>query len=281
MKKGIKRSVTSWPPEQEHNAEVRERQVTNLLASSSNAHQSPSLLFEPDSLPVSDRARMRLVQRARLVTYASLIFTLAGGLAGIMASLALDSAAVLGYALESFVDVWSSILVLWRFWDDRSTDVSGMALQREKFASFGISLSFLGISFVVGKEAIGHIQRREGPEEAALLLGIAMASVIVLSILCGLKLDLSRKLRSESLRKDAVTSGAVAVLSAAICISTLFYRLNRNLWWFDSVVALCISLALFCSGLWPLVSVQWWSKSFWAPMTDASLLLDRAECGSN
>lgn len=76
-----------------------------------------------------------------------------------------------------------------------------------------------------------------------------------------------------------MTSGAVAVLSAAICVSTLFYRLNSTLWWFDSVVALCISMALFCGGLWPLVSVQWWSKSFWAPITDASLLLDRAECG--
>lgn len=38
---------------------------------------------------------MRLVQRARLVTYASLMFTLAGGLAGIMASLALDRCAAL------------------------------------------------------------------------------------------------------------------------------------------------------------------------------------------
>ena len=83
------------------------------------------------------------------------------------------------------------------------------------------------------------------------------------------------------MRKDAFTSGAVAVLSAAICMSTLFYRLNRSLWWFDSVVALCISLALFCGGIWPLVSVRWWSKAFWAPMTDASLLLDRAECGAN
>ncbi len=54
-----------------------------------------------------------------------------------------------------------------------------------------VAVQFLGISFVVGKEAVGHLQRREGPEEAALLLGIAMASVIVLSILCGLKLDLS------------------------------------------------------------------------------------------
>lgn len=58
-------------------------------------------------------------------------------------------------------------------------------------ANLDVAAQFLGISFVVGKEAIGHIQRREGPEEAALLLGIAMASVIVLSILCGLKLDLS------------------------------------------------------------------------------------------
>jgi len=52
-------------------------------------------------------------------------------------------------------------------------------------------LQFLGISFVVGKEAIGHIQRREAPEEEGFLLAIAVASVVVLSVLCGLKLDLS------------------------------------------------------------------------------------------
>jgi len=58
----------------------------------------------------------------------------------------MSSAAVLGYALESFVDVWSSLLVLWRFWDDRTTDASGIALQREKFASFAISLSVKGLT---------------------------------------------------------------------------------------------------------------------------------------
>lgn len=57
--------------------------------------------------------------------------------------------------------------------------------------NLNVAVQFLGISYTVGKEAIGHIQRREGPEEAALLLGIAIASVVVLSILCGLKLDLS------------------------------------------------------------------------------------------
>lgn len=49
------------------------------------------------------------------------------------------SAAVLGYALESFVDVWSSVLVLYRFWDDRVEPEA--ARQRERRASFGISLT--------------------------------------------------------------------------------------------------------------------------------------------
>lgn len=55
--------------------------------------------------------------------------------------LSLCSAAVLGYALESFVDVWSSVLVLWRFWGDGSCEAAAAMMRREKYASFGISLS--------------------------------------------------------------------------------------------------------------------------------------------
>lgn len=46
---------------------------------------------------------------------------------------------MLGYSLESFVDVWSSILVLYRFWDDKVE--AEVTRQREKLASFGISLT--------------------------------------------------------------------------------------------------------------------------------------------
>lgn len=53
--------------------------------------------------------------------------------------LRMRSAAVLGYALESFVDVWSSILVLYRFWDDKTE--AEATRHRERLASFGISLT--------------------------------------------------------------------------------------------------------------------------------------------
>ena len=44
---------------------------------------------------------------------------------------------------------------------------------------------------MVGREALGHIRTEQGPEEGGMLLLLAAASVIVLSALCGLKLDLS------------------------------------------------------------------------------------------
>ena len=44
---------------------------------------------------------------------------------------------------------------------------------------------------MVGKEALRHLQAEQGPEEGGMLLLLAAASVIVLSALCGLKLDLS------------------------------------------------------------------------------------------
>ena len=45
---------------------------------------------------------------------------------------------------------------------------------------------------------------------------------------------LQEQLRSESLRKDAVTSGAVAVLSVAILLSSGLHARNAALWWFAS-----------------------------------------------
>lgn len=90
-----------------------------------------------------------------------------------------------------------------------------------------------------------------------------------------LRMPAQRKLRSESLRKDAITSGAVAALSAAMVVSTLMYAADPRLWWFDSCVALGISLALSCAGLWSLASTRWWSAAFWQ---NTAAALDAAPC---
>jgi hypothetical protein len=58
-----------------------------------------------------------------------MLFVLSSIIVALRFVLLVCSAAVLGYALESFVDVWSSVLVLWRFWGDGSHDAAGKARQ--------------------------------------------------------------------------------------------------------------------------------------------------------
>ena len=60
------------------------------------------------------------------------------------------SSALLGYGLESLVDVWSSILVLWRFWDDPEGEGSYFVTtqRRESRASVGIAFTFVVIGYI-------------------------------------------------------------------------------------------------------------------------------------
>lgn len=79
---------------------------------------------------------------------------------------------MLGYALESFVDVWSSILVLWRFWGDGSSEAAAAMMRREKYASFGISLSVSTsvmeyLATLIGKKAVKHIRAQEAARRLA------------------------------------------------------------------------------------------------------------------
>lgn len=63
-----------------------------------------------------------------------------GALKAVAASILTDSAALLAYGLESFVDLGASVLVVWRFWDN-TDEVEGLRanLQREERANVGIA----------------------------------------------------------------------------------------------------------------------------------------------
>ncbi|KAK9827652.1 hypothetical protein WJX81_004004 [Elliptochloris bilobata] len=204
-----------------------------------------AILFDKDSCSEMHLDRALYVRRARLVTYLSLGITLMGGGLGLFLARLLNSAAVLGFALESFVDVWSSVLVLYRFWDDKVE--AEATRQRERLASLGISITFVGIGLLVGAQALANLREQTAPQGGPLLLGMAAVSALALSALCAAKWRLSEQLRSESLRKDAVTSGAVAVLSVAILLSSGLHARNAALWWFDSLVALVVAAARMLS----------------------------------
>jgi hypothetical protein len=54
---------------------------------------------------------------------------------------ACHSAALVAYGLESFVDLWASVLVLWRFWEDEDTE-AGMRKNHDREARADVGIAF-------------------------------------------------------------------------------------------------------------------------------------------
>ena len=101
------------------------------------------------------------------------------------------------------------------------------------------------------------------PKKSEILLAISGTSVIILTWSCCIKWSLSKVLKSTALKKDAITSGAVAIMAATLLVSTTVHKSHPKIWWLDAVVALFVSFILSMLGIKTLVTHNWWSRDFW------------------
>jgi len=223
----------------------------------------------PDIYNEYNEHRNWWTQQAIIISWVSISLTMATGCTGLIYALLFDSMAMLGYGLNSFVDVFSSILVLWRFSQSHRSDqlAADEAYNRrlEKKAGVGISITFVGIALLVGAQASAHLVETQKPTDDEALLILAAASVMVFTVTACIKWFISGQLQSSTLMKDAISSFAVAVLSLGVCISASAYKADHHVWWFDAVVALITSVLLFTYGARTLFchGHHWWQLSWW------------------
>ena len=214
-----------------------------------------------------ERIKRPTTREALLISYVSIALTVLTSVIGLVLALMFKSAATLGYALDSFVDIISSVIVVWRFWGDGSNnprDAARLAL-REKRASVGIAFTFVCLWILVTVTASQHLKAKTGPENAGALLAITAPSVFLLGAIGAGKIHFARCLGSPALKKDGVCSLAASLMSLSIVLSIIIYKSDPMAWWIDAVAAICIALGLGLYGLRTLVKNRWWTREFWEP----------------
>eukprot|EP00658_Telonema_sp_P-2_P034607 TRINITY_DN2524_c0_g2_i2.p1 TRINITY_DN2524_c0_g2~~TRINITY_DN2524_c0_g2_i2.p1 ORF type:complete len:336 (+),score=90.44 TRINITY_DN2524_c0_g2_i2:133-1140(+) len=258
------------------NAEYGNRRLNPM--SKSDAATAEVELRNQD-LPVAsgdDGDNMPTVWRRRAVriSWVSIGLTMASGIAGIVIFAITGSTAMLGYGLESFVDVFSSAVVLWRFSLDlkplegdgiqHSKDL--MIYATEKKAGVMIAFTFVAIALVVGGQAIGHMAHHTNPDDHMWLVIFAGISFLAFMALGLGKYMIADALESSAMLKDAYCSIAVSVLSLGVMISVLIYRNEHSIWFLDAVIALIVSVVLFVYGVRTIAfhGHHWWRKDFWS-----------------
>jgi divalent metal cation (Fe/Co/Zn/Cd) transporter len=156
------------------------------------------------------------------------------GIASVTAGAFAGSVALIGFGIDSLIEVTSSGASLWRL---RSDHDPGRRERSERVSLRIIGLCFIGLAIYIGWEAGHAIWLREQPEKTIPGIIIAALSVVIMPILARSKRRVATALGSRALEADAKQTDLCMYLSA-ILVGGLLLNAVLGWWWADPVAAL-------------------------------------------
>ncbi len=182
----------------------------------------------------TDAARIRVLRRRiRWIVAFTITYNVIEGVIALIAGGVASSAALIGFGLDSFVEVLSAAAIAWQF---SAADPES----REKPALRIISLSFFALAAYVTVDAVLSLAGVREPEHSPVGIALAAISLVVMPVVSWLERRAGRELGSASAVADSKQTLICAYLSAALLIGLLLNSLLG--WaWADSVAALVIA----------------------------------------
>lgn len=161
--------------------------------------------------------------------------------------LVVGSVALVGFGVDSGIEVISAVALLWRLLKagpNASVTEEGAA---EKRALYFVALTFFLLAAYITYEAIGALLSGEGPQSSPVALGLAALSVLIMPVLAYLKGRTGRQMGSRALVADSKETWVCVYLSvallAAVGLNALF-----GWWWADPVGALAMLPVILWQG---------------------------------
>jgi divalent metal cation (Fe/Co/Zn/Cd) transporter len=181
-------------------------------------------------------SRHRLVARSRRLNIATLAYNTLEGIIAISAGLAAGSVALVGFGIDSGIELGASSAALWRLHAD--ADVARRAVV-ERRSHRVIGALFIILATYVAVDASTALWNREAPRESPVGIVLAAASVLVMPLLARAKRRVGLALGSRALTAEAAQTALCTYLSAILLVGL---GLNAWLgwWWADPVAALAM-----------------------------------------
>jgi len=181
-------------------------------------------------------------RRALWLSALTIVYNLAEGLVSMAFGWADDSVALFGFGADSFIEVASALLVLWKLLDHGN-------LERERAATRRIGWLFVSLGLGVAGGAILQLTARKHPPTTVPGLVISALSLLFMVFLWRAKLRTARALDSATVEADAACSLACIQLSVVLFLGSLLFLLVPALWWVDAAAALALAILIGREGL--------------------------------
>jgi divalent metal cation (Fe/Co/Zn/Cd) transporter len=189
----------------------------------------------------SVQRRTQLARRIRLLVTATITYNVVEGAIALVAGSHASSAALIGFGLDSLVEVASAAAVAWQF---AATDPE----TREKAALRFIAFSFFALALYVVIDAVQSLLGMGEARPSAIGIGLAAASLVIMPVLSLAQRRAGRELGSLSAVADSKQTLLCTYLSAALLVGlTLNALLGWH--WADPVAALVIAAIAVREGI--------------------------------
>jgi divalent metal cation (Fe/Co/Zn/Cd) transporter len=184
--------------------------------------------------------RLRLGRRAQLLAGFSVAYNVAEAIVAIAAGMVAGSVALVGFGLDSTVEVSSGLIILWQF-------RHRLPETRERQALRLMALSFFALAAYVTVESVRALATGHEPESSPVGIGLAVASLMVMPFLSWAQRRTGRALGSNAVVADSTQTLLCTYLSAVLLVGLV---LNASVgWsWADPIAGLVIAAVAVKEG---------------------------------
>ena len=185
------------------------------------------------------------MRRGKRLEYFTLAWNSLEALASIVAGLIAGSVSLVGFGLDSLIEVASGLALLWRLHHDLNMS---RREQIERTTLRIVGSCFFALAVYVLYESGSVLIRHESPERSIPGILIAAAAVIVMPILAKAKRRVAAGLNSGAMHADSRQADFCTYLSG-ILLAGLLLNAVLGWWWSDSAAPLIMVPIIGKEGL--------------------------------
>jgi divalent metal cation (Fe/Co/Zn/Cd) transporter len=194
-------------------------------------------------IPLGHGEHATLVRRVKLISWLSLAWMTTEAVVGVLAGIAANSIALIGWGIDSTVEGVASLVIIWRFTGDRVHSDAA-----EDTARKVVAVSFFLLAPYVAIEATRHLVTGNEAKGSWVGIGLAISAVVLMPVFGYAKRRIGAELNSGATAGEGTQNILCAYLSVAILVGLAANALF-GFWWADPIVALAVAVVAVQAGV--------------------------------
>jgi divalent metal cation (Fe/Co/Zn/Cd) transporter len=178
--------------------------------------------------------RQAVAERGKRLEYFTIAWNSLEGLVALIAGALAGSISLVGFGIDSFIEVISGATLLWRM----TVDAEVQTRERNERLSLRIvGICFMVLSAYIAYESVSDLMTRKASEHSIPGIILACVSLVAMPILSRAKKQVGKELGSAAMNADAKQTDFCVYLSA-ILLAGLLFNAALGWWWADPTAAL-------------------------------------------